>query len=377
MPRLVPKSHLFLACLAALAFAMPLWAQAPVFFTNPSFEANPGYSKLPGGWNGCGYPNRTAPDVHPVKGGVFQVVQQPYEGNTYLGMVVREDATNEEVGQRLTSPLQVGQCYSFSVQLCRSAHLYSVTAASQGHERDFNGPTILRVWGGMSLCGQKHLLASSPPIDHLAWKKYTFQFQAPDSLAFLSLETYFVDGTEKAYNGNLLLDGLSPLVPLDCSSLTPLVSLDTVSIPGFDYVKATQTSANAQSLHQIVGPDYVAFVEMQSVTNPNDLPALIDANCSRVRFMPGSGKLTAFEQIGFLEIGYNMANFPSYRLQVAILDSGKKINKKRLKTIRKAFRLKGLDSSEYDVSFVAGPPPVQSGWQCGEGDVWFLLEKNE
>jgi len=66
-------------------------------FYNPSFEGNPNEgglfsrSLLPKGWTDCGFRGETAPDVHPVSRGNFGVSQWPAHGDTYIGMVTRDN----------------------------------------------------------------------------------------------------------------------------------------------------------------------------------------------------------------------------------------------------------------------------------------------
>ena len=102
--------------------------------TNPSFEDFPQQGKLngrgPRGWSDCGFPSETAPDVQPSPdpdNAFFDVTQASYDGNTYMGMVVRKNDTWEAVGQRLRTPLKAKQCYQFSLYLSKSDKYISST----------------------------------------------------------------------------------------------------------------------------------------------------------------------------------------------------------------------------------------------------------
>lgn len=107
----------------------------PIKLMNPSFEGLPAAGdvgvKLPEGWYDCGFPRQIPPDVHPKEGaGAFQVTKEAYHGKTYLGLVVRDNDTWEMVSQRLSTPLQQGKCYEFSVSLARSEIYLSASRIS-------------------------------------------------------------------------------------------------------------------------------------------------------------------------------------------------------------------------------------------------------
>ena len=105
----------FMAILTEKAYAQG----EPIHLTNPSFEDIPRYSRPPVGWFDCaknfGFKGETPPDTQPS--GAFSVSKAPYDGSTYLGMVVRDNDTWESVSQRLSKPMQKGQCYEFSIYI--------------------------------------------------------------------------------------------------------------------------------------------------------------------------------------------------------------------------------------------------------------------
>ena len=124
------SKRFFIACFSILLFAFgEIFAQAgqPIQLSNPSFEdfARPG--QQPRGWYDCGeinYPLETAPDVHPIDDesgrNNFGVTKKAFDGDTYLGMVVRENDSHESVAQRLKKSLIPGKCYSFSIYVSTS-----------------------------------------------------------------------------------------------------------------------------------------------------------------------------------------------------------------------------------------------------------------
>jgi hypothetical protein len=63
---------------------------------NPSFEDSPRAGMPPDDWTDMGFPGETPVDVQP---GFYKCTTKAHHGQTYLGMVVRDNATNEAVGQ--------------------------------------------------------------------------------------------------------------------------------------------------------------------------------------------------------------------------------------------------------------------------------------
>ena len=80
-----------------LFFTQFLLAQNGIIhLENPSFEGIPCESGkdnvFPKGWQDCGFKGETPFDVFSIEGGgTFQVTQEPLDGDTYIGMVVREN----------------------------------------------------------------------------------------------------------------------------------------------------------------------------------------------------------------------------------------------------------------------------------------------
>ena len=117
----------------------------PIYLANPSFEDMPRHSKEPRGWHNSGFPAESPPDVQPS--GEFGVVKPAYEGNTYLGMVVRDNDTWESVAQRMSKPMEKGKCYEFSLSLCRS-ELYISVSRTTDETTNYTTPAKVRIYGG-------------------------------------------------------------------------------------------------------------------------------------------------------------------------------------------------------------------------------------
>ncbi|MGH1434854.1 MAG: hypothetical protein ACRBG0_10375 [Lewinella sp.] len=183
---------------------------------NPGFEGEPKFSTIPPSWMNCGPVNESPPDTGPVA--AFQVSTVPYEGNSYMGMVTRDNNTTESACTYLTEVLKQGQCYQFSLAVAKSGTYYSVSRTRKTPAR-YNNPTRLKIWGGVGQCGREELLAESPIINHEDWQVYTFIIK-PEmaSYSVITLEAcYPKDDPAFFTNGNMLLDEASAFIMLpDC-----------------------------------------------------------------------------------------------------------------------------------------------------------------
>lgn len=163
---------------------------------NASFEGEPRDATIPRNWHIC--KEHTTPDILPGPWGVYL---EPYDGDTYVGLITRGNGTWESIGQRLSKPLNAKSCYSFSMQLAHSD-------TYQG----YNGPIMLRIWGASSICKRDQLLVETKPIEHLNWKRYDFQFRTKKRINYLIIEAHYSD-KPFSYLGNLLIDDISPIRP--------------------------------------------------------------------------------------------------------------------------------------------------------------------
>ncbi|MBK8954587.1 MAG: OmpA family protein [Saprospiraceae bacterium] len=222
-----------------------LFAQQPqdIFLQNGSFEDIPDCCKPPAGWQDCGFKGETPPDVQPALDDsnrpFFNVTKTAFAGNTYLGMVVRENDTYERVAQRLLKPLKKDHCYSFSIYLCRSDNYLSASNRNEPDKlKEFTQPILLRIWGGDAYCHQKQLLAESPLIHNTDWKKYEFEIEVKQDMWYFELEAFYKTPVLFPYNGNILLDNASHLSVIPCPS-------DAVAYAA--YKKESQKTANGSS----------------------------------------------------------------------------------------------------------------------------------
>ena len=202
-----------------------LTAQKKIPISNRSFEDIPrqgintaGFRMS--GWTDCGsfkFPGETPPDVHPGK--FWENETPPSDGNTYIGMVVRENETNEGIGQRLSIPLKTGMCYKFTIDLARSPKYISGKNPNDKNLYNYNQPTVFRIWGGTGLCDDKQLLAESKPIDHPDWRTYQFKIKPKADYKFIFIEAFYKVPVISPYSGHILVDNLSDFDEMDFNSL--------------------------------------------------------------------------------------------------------------------------------------------------------------
>ena len=220
----------------AFCVAAPLSGQVTISLQNPSFEDMPrkGVPGMPSikGWHDCGlskFPTESPPDIHPVVNNAWDVAISAYEGNTYLGMVTRANDTYESLSQALSTPIQGGTCYSFTAFLAQSNQYKSATSRTQqlgtNELENFVRPAVFMIWGGNYFCEKAELLGESPPITNSVWKQFKFVLQPQRSYKYVTIEAFYKTPILEAYNGHVLVDGLSDIAPIEC----PLFPQDLVA----------------------------------------------------------------------------------------------------------------------------------------------------
>jgi outer membrane protein OmpA-like peptidoglycan-associated protein len=189
-----------------------IFGQKPVTIKldNPSFEDYPQAAHVPQGWSDCGFPNESPPDVQP--NGTFKVSKTASHGSTYIGMVVRDVNTWEAMGQRLKTPLLKGVNYTFSLDLSRS-ELYESQSQATKKTVNYITPVTIRIWGGSGYCAKNELLDETEPVTSSTWKKYSFKFNPKMPHTHIMIEAFYKVPTLFPYNGNILVDNASDIVP--------------------------------------------------------------------------------------------------------------------------------------------------------------------
>ncbi len=211
-----------LSILLCLTFMLSQLQAQTIVLSNSSFEDEPRSSYTPSGWYDCGKPGETPPDIQPS---AFQVTKKAVDGNTYLGMVTRDNDTWEGVGQYLRTPLEADQCYDFDLYLARSDVYLSRTRVSEGLQQ-YTQPIKLRIWGGNSNCENKEMLDETKVVSHTTWRKYDFKLNPSRTYRYILIEVFYETPTLFAYNGNLLVDKCSAIVPCDEPEEPPIAIVD-------------------------------------------------------------------------------------------------------------------------------------------------------
>lgn len=183
------------------------FSQGRITLKNASFEENESSpSVTPNGWLNVGALQTTPPDIQP---GQFEVSLPATHGDRYVGLVTRDNNTWEGVGQVLNGSIKKGSSYAFSVWLSRSNVYMSLTPS--GKMVNFNGPTVLRIWGYNTRTKRDELLAESAPVGHSKWVKYNFVLKPTlDDYDEIDLMAYYATGSELK-PGNLLIDNCSDI----------------------------------------------------------------------------------------------------------------------------------------------------------------------
>ncbi len=188
-------------------------AQTPISLNNASFEDMPRHSHPPRGWYDCGFRGESPPDVQPS--GAFGVTKPAVDGNSYLGMVVRDNDTWERVSQPMSRPMEAGKCYEFSIYLCRS-ELYVSSSRTTDESANYTTPAKLRIYGGFDYCDKAFLLGETNLVINTRWLEYQFKFEPTGNFTHITFEAFYKTPTLFPYNGNLLIDNASVIAPIPC-----------------------------------------------------------------------------------------------------------------------------------------------------------------
>ncbi|WP_235297264.1 OmpA family protein [Portibacter marinus] len=209
--------------------------QEVIYLKNPSFEGVPraGATSYEGisaaGWIDCGgirFPDETPPDIHP--GNFFRVKKAPQDGKTYIGLVARDNESWESVSQLLSEPMKANQCYEFDLYMARSDNyvnrMFDIETFSSDEIKSQSEALVLRVYGGLRPCEKKQLLAESELVSNTDWKNFKFNFEANSNLYYITFEAFYKTPVLLPYNGNLLIDNISPIRQIACPGEEPIIA---------------------------------------------------------------------------------------------------------------------------------------------------------
>ena len=183
-----------IAIITSILLSPILILSQSIYLNNASFEGVPQDATIPAGWFGCEL--GTTPDILP---GAWGVYQEASEGDTYVGLITRDDGTWESIGQRLSSPLKAKDCYSFTLDIAHS-NTYAT----------YNKPLKLRIWAGSDRCTKSQLLLETDFITDTDWETYEVDFTAKSALNYILIEAHYTTKSF-SYRGNVLVDNISPI----------------------------------------------------------------------------------------------------------------------------------------------------------------------
>ncbi len=217
-----------------------------IFIKNASFEGEPDPVVPPDFWEDCNFKYESPISTMP---GFFGEEKKAIDGETYLGMSIRDNGTWESTFQVLETPLKKGKTYHFSIYLSGSDVFESYSYIS-ALPRIFDDPIILKIWGSDSLCVRSQLLAVSPVINSPEWKKYHFYFTCDKDFPNLTLEAYYAPRNINA-NSILFLDNMSNITEVEPRKEKNNSEIDKTSFKN-DYIDINRFLS-------IFSPDYIAL----------------------------------------------------------------------------------------------------------------------
>lgn len=193
--------------------------QTEIPLVNPSFEGEPrrsvalsnGFFLVDGWIDWVLFPAQNGPDIHGIDihgiaSEFWNVLTVPYDGESFVGLVTREDETWECIGQKLPSPLRKLRSYDLVLYLCQDPHFASITKSSHVEPMLFNSPAVVRIWGSNGVGNLDELLTESHPIMHEEWRKYNLFLQPQDDYTYLVIEAFYPLDYHGPTNGHVLID---------------------------------------------------------------------------------------------------------------------------------------------------------------------------
>ncbi len=341
-----------LSCCTALP---SLWGQqreaTTIVLRNPSFEDMPRNSMPPIGWVDCGWVTETAPDVQPDPMNQFRVTMAAQDGNTYLGMVVRDNDTWERVGQELSEPLVGGQCYAFRIHLARS-RVYLSQSRITNQPANYVTPTKLRIHAGYDLCDRREIIGETDLVTNYDWQEYKLKLSPTKDYTHLVFEVFYRTPVLLPYNGNLLLDNASPLRPIECDKAidevpTVLIADNTNTKPE-PVVRKIDTATKTPEPMQPIAPEAkkiklgqtVAAVTVNTVFQINDIT--FRANSADIEPI---SEMALDEIVGFLNQNPSVAvEIGGYASSQATPQFAREISVARAEKVVEYLRLHGIST---------------------------------
>ncbi len=233
---------------------------------NPSFEQTARAGKTPYNWMDCGFTGETPPDIQP---GHFGVSVPSFDGETYLGLVTRDNDTWERISQQLSAPLLGEQCYQFSLYINRSK-VYLSASQINNSLVNYIEPIVLRIWGGNQDCAKIEKLAESKPNTSSDWEQHTFIFRPKKNHTHLLLEAFYQSPVLYSYNGHILLDNASPIIQLNCESTA------NIETSAKDFISSPTISSETSTTSEINAPTDNGIYHIPSMLDSKKMDQLIN-----------------------------------------------------------------------------------------------------
>lgn len=234
---------------------------------NPSFEKDEArVGRVPQDWINCSATSNAAPDLHATNGDLYFVQETAFDGNNFLGLMLRKNGDYEGICQELETPMPPGQSYRLS--------FYVKTTPKYGYElrRKFinhtDHPAIIQIWGCNLGCELAELLVESNGIDNKQeWQLLHFEFTPKDTVKVIRIELAFADinAYPNFYNSHVLIDKVSDINRIDLKDHIPLFIEDKL----FAYFPLKE--GNEVQLEEIV-----AELHKEYTTQDYPLPDLAD-----------------------------------------------------------------------------------------------------
>ena len=217
------KAAIIYLLLSVLVFPT-IAQQDSINLINPSFEDTPrkgsGVYKSIKGWVDCGFiffPEESPPDIHPVD--FWSVTKGPSDGQTYLGLVVRDNESWETVSAKTDKTLKKDHCYQLDIDLSMSENYVSPTRLDPKKIENFKNPVVFRMYGGNSFCSKDEILIKTPPVNHNEWMTYNLRFKPKSSYDHIVIEAFYKLPILTPYNGHILVDNIRNFREFPCSEM--------------------------------------------------------------------------------------------------------------------------------------------------------------
>ena len=82
-----------------------------------------------------------------------------------------------------------------------------------GRDVNYVTPAILRVWAGSGYCAKEEMLGETDLVNAASWQKFNFKFTPKSTHNYFMIEAFYKVPTLFPYNGNVLADNASDLLP--------------------------------------------------------------------------------------------------------------------------------------------------------------------